>query len=247
MVRSERVVGGARLLRPVTSGQLAAANERRGARRPVNAIQLLCKAGQIVDELARLGPLSAAELAKAVSEPRPSVYRIVAALEQIDVVRAAGDGRVELGTALLRWSDAAVESFVNRDSLRKQLRWVRDQLGMNVYFCVAHRGRGAVSGPRRRDRGGHARPRSGADTATPRRRGVVGLDGIRTRPMFGTNCSPQLLSSRSPRTPPPPPRRFAPSSTRSSRGGGVWMTARSSRGWPRSRSRYGERTAPPQG
>ena len=104
----------------------------------MNAIQLLGKAGQIVDELARLGPLTAAELAKAVSEPRPSVYRIVAALEQIDVVRAAGDGRVELGTAMLRWSDAAVESFVNRDSLRKQLRWVRDQLGMNSYFCVSH-------------------------------------------------------------------------------------------------------------
>ena len=43
-----------------------------------------------------------------------------------------------MGTALLRWSDAAVESFVNRDSLRKQLRWVRDQLGMNSYFCVSH-------------------------------------------------------------------------------------------------------------
>jgi DNA-binding IclR family transcriptional regulator len=106
--------------------------------RPVNTIQLLSKAGQIVDELARLGPLSAAELAKAVSEPRPSVYRIVAALEQIGVVRAAGDSRVELGTALLRWSDAAVESFVNRHSLRKQMRWVRDQLGMNVYFSVPH-------------------------------------------------------------------------------------------------------------
>ena len=104
----------------------------------VNAIQLLGKAGQIVDELARWGPLSAAELAKATSEPRPSVYRIVAALEQIEALRPTGDGRFELGTAVLRWSDAAVESFVNRDSLGKQLRWVRDQLGMNVYFCVAH-------------------------------------------------------------------------------------------------------------
>ena len=104
----------------------------------VNAIQLLGKAGQIVDELARWGPLSAGELAKATSEPRPSVYRIVAAMEQIEALRPTGDGRFELGTAVLRWSDAAVESFVNRDSLGKQLRWVRDQLGMNVYFCVAH-------------------------------------------------------------------------------------------------------------
>ncbi|ORA39180.1 IclR family transcriptional regulator [Mycobacterium aquaticum] len=105
----------------------------------MNTIQLLGKAGQIVDELARLGPLSAAELAKAVSEPRPSVYRIVAALEQIGVARPAGDGRVELGTALLRWGDAAIESYVNRQGLRKQMRWVREQLGMHVYFCVPHR------------------------------------------------------------------------------------------------------------
>ncbi|MET0456419.1 MAG: IclR family transcriptional regulator [Mycobacterium sp.] len=104
----------------------------------MNAIQLLGKAGQIVDELARWGALTAAELAKATSEPRPSVYRIVAALEQIEAVRTAGDGRFELGPAVLRWSDAAVESFVNRHNLRKQLRWVRDQLGMNVYFCVPH-------------------------------------------------------------------------------------------------------------
>ena len=106
--------------------------------KPGNAIQLLGKAGQIVDEVARQGPLSAAELAKATSEPRPSVYRILSALEQIKAVRPAGEGRFELGTAVLRWSDAAVESFVDRESLGKQLRWVRDQLGMNVYFCVAH-------------------------------------------------------------------------------------------------------------
>ena len=77
--------------------------------------------GSDLNELAQWGPLSAAELAKAASEPRPSVYRIVAALEQIEAVRPAGDNRFELGTAVLRWSDAAVESFVNRDGLGKQM------------------------------------------------------------------------------------------------------------------------------
>jgi DNA-binding IclR family transcriptional regulator len=109
---------------------------QRDEAQTLNAIQLLTKAGQVVDELARLGTSTPAELAKAVSEPRPTVYRIVDALEQIEVLRPAGDGKLELGTALLRWSDAAVEAFVDRAELRKQLRWVRDQLGMNVYFCV---------------------------------------------------------------------------------------------------------------
>ncbi|ABG94798.1 MULTISPECIES: IclR family transcriptional regulator [Rhodococcus] len=104
----------------------------------MNAIQLLTKAGQIVDELARLGPSTPAELAKVVAEPRPSVYRILTALEQISVVRQAGEGRLELGIGLLRWSDAAVEAFVDKGELRRQLRWVREQLGMNVFFCVPH-------------------------------------------------------------------------------------------------------------
>ncbi|MFW0792285.1 IclR family transcriptional regulator C-terminal domain-containing protein [Gordonia sp. CPCC 205515] len=102
----------------------------------MSAIQLLTKAGQAVDELARRGPSTPAELAKAISEPRPTVYRLVDALREIGMVRTGADGRIELGTAVLRWGDAVVEAFVDGGDLRKQLQWVREQLGMNVYFCV---------------------------------------------------------------------------------------------------------------
>ena len=102
----------------------------------MSVIQLLTKAGQLVDELARLGPSTPAELAKAINEPRPTVYRLVDALQQVGVIRSGGTGRLELGTALLRWGDAAVDAFIDRDELSKQLRWVREQLGMNVYFCA---------------------------------------------------------------------------------------------------------------
>lgn len=117
--------------------------ELAGMRQAVNAIQLLKKAGQIVDELARLGPSTPAELAKAVAEPRPSVYRIAAALERAQLVRTAGDGRLELGVGVLRLSDAVVDAYVDRVDLRKQLRWAQGQLGMNVSFCVL-RGDGAL-------------------------------------------------------------------------------------------------------
>ncbi|MGV9714222.1 IclR family transcriptional regulator [Gordonia sp. NPDC003424] len=102
----------------------------------MSAIQLLTKAGQAVDELARRGPSTPAELAKAIAEPRPTVYRLVDALREIGLVRTGADGRVELGTAVLRWGDAVVEAFIDSSDLRKQLQWVREQLGMNVYFCV---------------------------------------------------------------------------------------------------------------
>ena len=78
----------------------------------MNTIQLLKKASQVVDELARLGPSTPAELAKAVSEPRPTVYRIAAGLEQTELVRPAGEGRLELGTGILRLGDAAVDALV---------------------------------------------------------------------------------------------------------------------------------------
>lgn len=102
----------------------------------MNSIQLLTKAGQIIDELARSGPSTPAELAKAVDEPRPSVYRIAAALEQLEIVRPGVGGQLELGPGLLRWGDAVVEAFVDRRELHKQLRWVREQVGINAYFAV---------------------------------------------------------------------------------------------------------------
>jgi DNA-binding IclR family transcriptional regulator len=109
----------------------------------MSTIQLLMKASQVVDELARIGQSTPAELAKVISEPRPTVYRIVAALEQARLVRSAGDGRLELGTAILRLGDAAADALVDRAGLHAQLRWVRGQLGMSAYFCVL-RENGAV-------------------------------------------------------------------------------------------------------
>ncbi|BCW78404.1 IclR family transcriptional regulator [Arthrobacter sp. NicSoilC5] len=102
----------------------------------MNTIQLLMKASQVIDELARIGQSTPAELAKVVSEPRPTVYRIVAALEQEKLVRSGGDGKLELGTGILKLGDAAADALVDRSELRSQLRWVRGQLGMSAFFCV---------------------------------------------------------------------------------------------------------------
>ncbi|GAB3253255.1 IclR family transcriptional regulator [Arthrobacter pigmenti] len=102
----------------------------------MSSIQLLKKACQLVDELARIGPSTSAELAKAVSEPRPTVYRIVASLQEAELVRSAGDGRIELGTAIFRYSESAAEALVDRAELRAQLHWVRRRLGMTAFFCI---------------------------------------------------------------------------------------------------------------
>jgi DNA-binding IclR family transcriptional regulator len=105
----------------------------------LSAIQLLMKASQVIDELARTGPSTPAGLAKAVSEPRPTIYRIVAALEQAELARPAGEGRLELGTAILRLGDAAADALVDGPALRSQLDWLRGELGLSAFFCVPRR------------------------------------------------------------------------------------------------------------
>lgn len=98
-------------------------------------IQLLRKAGLLIDQLAQT-PTTPAELAKILNEPRSSIYRIAASLEDAGYVRQVGDGRLDLGATILHLGDCAASALVNRHGLREQLRWIREQLGMSAFFCV---------------------------------------------------------------------------------------------------------------
>lgn len=101
-----------------------------------NMIQLVMKATQVVDEISNLGPSTSAELAKAVDEPRPSVYRIVSALEQAGLVRRSEDGRVELGTRILHLGEAAADALMDREILAGQLNAIQRQLGLTASFWI---------------------------------------------------------------------------------------------------------------
>lgn len=101
-----------------------------------NVIQLVAKATQVIDEISNLGPSTSAELAKAVEEPRPSVYRIVSALEQPGLVRRSEDGRIELGTQILHLGEAAADAIIDRKVLAEQLDAVQRQLGLTASFWI---------------------------------------------------------------------------------------------------------------
>lgn len=101
----------------------------------MSTIQLLRKAGLVIDELAKSSS-TPAELAKALDEPRSSVYRIVASLEETGYIRQSDGGRLELGAAILKLGDSAASALVNRHGLRQQLRWIKEQLGTGAFFAV---------------------------------------------------------------------------------------------------------------
>ena len=105
-----------------------------------NLIQLVIKAGQLVDELSDLGPSTPADLAKAVDEPRPSVYRIISTLEQAGIVRRLDDGLIELGTGILRLGEAAASALTDPATLNATLTQVQEQLGLTAAFWIPRNG-----------------------------------------------------------------------------------------------------------
>jgi len=102
----------------------------------VSPIQLVLKAGLLVDELSTLGPSTPADLAKATDEPRPSIYRIVSTLEQAGLVRRTDDSRVELGTGILRLAEAASDALIDRTTLSEVLEHMQSQLGLTSAFWI---------------------------------------------------------------------------------------------------------------
>jgi IclR family transcriptional regulator, acetate operon repressor len=94
-----------------------------------------------VNTLAATGPLSAADLAKEIGVPRPSAYRLSAALVHAGLATAQDDGSVKLGTIWLDYGQSALQSaapWFHRDDL---LRDLRDSSRLTVYLSVPRPGR----------------------------------------------------------------------------------------------------------
>lgn len=75
-------------------------------------LQLIAKAAGVLDELARSGPRSAAELADRLGEPRSSVYRLLGSLEAVGFVQPGPQrGTFELGVRLFQLGSVVGQRF----------------------------------------------------------------------------------------------------------------------------------------
>jgi DNA-binding IclR family transcriptional regulator len=80
-------------------------------RGPVTAVQTLDRAVQLLAVVADEGPVGLAGLAAATGLTRPTVHRLVGALEAHGLLGRDGDGRLRLGGRLVGWGARAARSL----------------------------------------------------------------------------------------------------------------------------------------
>ncbi len=94
----------------------------------------------VITELARSGPLTAADIARELGIPRPSAYRLLTALNHEGLTTQDADGRFGLATRWLAFGESALRSassWFTRDDLLEELR---DSTGLTVFLSVPRAG-----------------------------------------------------------------------------------------------------------
>lgn len=108
------------------------------------SLQLVDKAVEVLDLLARDKELTAAQLAELMNEPRTSIYRLLGSLREQDMVEPGSRrGYFRLGFHLVRLGNARVSQFDERQLALPVMQRLHDETGETVFLCVP-RGREAV-------------------------------------------------------------------------------------------------------
>jgi len=102
-----------------------------------NPIQVLAKAGTLLDALADNGELTARELADILGEPRSSIYRLLASLADIGFIDSGQDrGTVQLGIKLFCLGSSAIRSRDVRAAAIPRMGELREKNGNTVFLAI---------------------------------------------------------------------------------------------------------------
>lgn len=103
----------------------------------VGSIQVLSKAAKLLDLLAVEGELTASEIATHDDEPRSSIYRLLASLQELDMVEPGNRrGSFRLGLGLLRLGSAVVARFDERQAALPAMEALHELTGETVFLCI---------------------------------------------------------------------------------------------------------------
>src|SRR3954468_12230333 len=101
--------------------------------RPMGVLQ---KAADVIELLAEQGPLTPAEIAEHIGIPRPSVYRLVEALDQSRFTVSMPDSRIKVSERWLRLADASRAAMHEWDPARTILDTLCHDSGQTTFLSV---------------------------------------------------------------------------------------------------------------
>ena len=102
----------------------------------IKPTKVLTNANDLLDLLADRGPLGPADIAHLLGMPRPSVYRLLEALDVIGLVSTTHDGRASLGLQNLHLAEAAISTIPEMSAAHPLLSKLSAELRQTAYFCV---------------------------------------------------------------------------------------------------------------
>lgn len=109
-----------------------------------NSVRVLAKAVLLLECLAETPELSAVQLAECIGEPRSTVHRLLASLQQLDMVEPGSRrGAYRLGLKPLRLGATVIARFDERQAALPVMERIHEQTEETVFLCV-RRGHEAV-------------------------------------------------------------------------------------------------------
>jgi DNA-binding IclR family transcriptional regulator len=113
-----------------------AATRQRGAN-GTGTVAVLAKATHLLDALAEQGEATPARLAELTGEPRSSVYRLLASLQELDLVEPGRHrGTFMLGLKLFRLGSTVVSRFDARAAALPVMERIHAEVGETLFLCV---------------------------------------------------------------------------------------------------------------
>jgi DNA-binding IclR family transcriptional regulator len=102
-----------------------------------NSIQVLGKAALLLDRLAEEEEVGAARLAELIGEPRSTVYRLLANLQQLELVEPGRRrGTYRLGLKLFRLGSSVVARFDERRAAFPVMERIHEVTEETVFLCI---------------------------------------------------------------------------------------------------------------
>jgi DNA-binding IclR family transcriptional regulator len=108
------------------------------------SVAVLAKAMALLDCIAEEGEVTPARLAELTGEPRSTIYRLLASLQELDLVEPGRRrGTYLLGLKLFRLGRSVVSRFDERGAALPVMERIHDEMGETTFLCV-RRGYDAV-------------------------------------------------------------------------------------------------------